>query len=683
MRLKYQLMLVSLILLIVPVAGYEFITELENELRQNQQQLLRHTATLAANQLQQPDLITAIAQADPPLAALYAHPIFATPILDGYADDWQALQAPMQISANDPSLSFMASHSVAYLYLFVDVKEHDIQYQSPGQYPSPGDSEPDMADGLLLSFLRSDNTPLNIELRAIAPGPITPELQQQPPWRTRTPIPPFWENMQAVWQDSGRGFSLEIRLPISWTLQHLALSRLPRNQAPEQSEFGRIVKREASLEKVLRPFASNSVRVQLTDADGWILADVGATRAEKDFSVDNSQGWMTEALGTLLRLIVLKQPKSAAESDHSGRDSSALIRQAMNTGTEAAGWFSADYTPDALSVVVQPLIHNGKIIGTIRAEQMTNVIASLSNTTIFYLLGSSVLIFLGISALLIGYASWLSFRISHLRQQVGTLMTEDGQIISGFSASAAKDEIGALSQQFAVLFNAVEGYTQYLETFSQKLVHEIKTPVAIVSSSLDILQHSNRGEESQTYIQRAQDGVARISQIINALREATRLEKSIGNTESTVFLLNPLLSEIFSAYQSIDKEHNLILALTDKPCYINGSPELIAQMLDKLFDNARSHTPNMGHIKLALIRKKETAIISMENEGSELPKGSQDIFSSFVTHRKDNQEGHMGLGLVIVKLIAQYHGGSATAANLPQQKGVCFNVTLPLSHSLS
>jgi signal transduction histidine kinase len=399
--------------------------------------------------------------------------------------------------------------------------------------------------------------------------------------------------------------------------------------------------------------------------------------------------------------MVLQQPESDAVNDRTGRDNSALLTQVLQSATEASGWFSADYTPDALSVVIQPIILNDRVIGTVRVEQMTNVIASLSNKTIVYLLGSSVLIFLGISGLLIGYASVLSMRISGLRKQVNASMTDAGQVVGDFQASAAKDEIGELSQQFALLFNAVKGYTQYLETFSQKLVHEIKTPVAIVSSSLDVLKDTlsesqsatqSKSEsktlqevpsedglrkEAQVYIQRAQEGVARISQIINSLREATRLEKSINNTERTLFELNPLLAEIFSAYQLIDKSHRLSLALPPKPCIINGSAELIAQMLDKLFDNARGYTPTGGHIRFVLDCHKQAFRLRVENEGSRLPEDSTDIFDSFVTHRTENREGHMGLGLVIVKLIAHYHGGKVAAVNLPQNQGVCFSVSLP------
>ncbi|MCP5208417.1 MAG: hypothetical protein H7A01_14510 [Hahellaceae bacterium] len=675
MPLKLQLMLLSLVMLLVPIAGYEFISELERELRQNQQQILRHTATLAANQVLQKQswqrLGPVAVTANEPI--IYAHPVFGQPILDGYFDDWQAMQAPKQTAAHDSDITYLASYSTNAFYLYINVRDSDIYYLSPGKDDSA------IADGILLSFQAADNSIIDVAFRAIAPGPITPTMTTRLATGKKTINTTSVENIEGVWQESSKGFALEVRFPASWAQHKLAISRLPTATPSVSVPHARVITRSGELNQILAPFASKSLRLQLTDAEGWILAEAGTTQNEQDDMTGVTPNWLTEALGTLLRWIILEQPTSAAVNDHSGKDNSAITQTVIRTQKAASGWFSADYTRDALSVVVQPLLNDQEVTGTIRVEQMTNVIASLSNQSILYLLGSSVLLFIGLSGLLIGYASLLSFRISGLRRQVSISMTPDGKIIGDFSASRSGDEIGELSRQFATLISAVKGYTEYLETFSQKLVHEIKTPVAIVSSSLDMLKQSPSATDSNTYIDRAQEGVSRISQITNALREATRLEKSIDNTETTIFSLSQLITDIFAAYQSIDSQHDLTLSISEKPCFINGSPELIAQMLDKLFDNARGHTPEGRQIRFILKRKKSSAMLCIENEGSELPQNSQDIFDSFVSHRKENQEAHMGLGLVIVRLIAGFHGGETNAENLPEQKGVRFWVKLPLT----
>ena len=112
---------------------------------------------------------------------------------------------------------------------------------------------------------------------------------------------------------------------------------------------------------------------------------------------------------------------------------------------------------------------------------------------------------------------------------------------------------------------------------------------------------------------------------------------------------------------------------------MTGSPELLVQMLDKLVDNARDFTPEGGQIIVALESADDQLRLSVTNEGSQLPEQlASDIFSPFVTVREPAAEGHLGQGLLIVRLIADHHRGTVTANNVQTPlQGVRFTVTLP------
>jgi signal transduction histidine kinase len=100
--------------------------------------------------------------------------------------------------------------------------------------------------------------------------------------------------------------------------------------------------------------------------------------------------------------------------------------------------------------------------------------------------------------------------------------------------------------------------------------------------------------------------------------------------------------------------------------------------LDKLVDNARDFTPTGGEIEVRLKSGPKQLELSVFNEGSSLPDNlASDIFSPFVSVRTGQQEGHLGQGLLIVRLIAEHHGGQVLATNEPG--GVRFTVLLPLA----
>ena len=100
---------------------------------------------------------------------------------------------------------------------------------------------------------------------------------------------------------------------------------------------------------------------------------------------------------------------------------------------------------------------------------------------------------------------------------------------------------------------------------------------------------------------------------------------------------------------------------------VDGSPDLIAQLLDKLMDNASDFTPKGGPITMALARGPRSCTLTVRNEGPLLPPQLDSrLFESLVSSRSStNGKPHLGLGLYIVRLIADFHRGAVNATNLP------------------
>ncbi|VAW45513.1 hypothetical protein MNBD_GAMMA03-1778 [hydrothermal vent metagenome] len=153
------------------------------------------------------------------------------------------------------------------------------------------------------------------------------------------------------------------------------------------------------------------------------------------------------------------------------------------------------------------------------------------------------------------------------------------------------------------------------------------------------------------------------------------------NTPREKFNLTELCQQLGNSYMSFIP--NLRLNIIDKDIYIRGSSDLMAQLLDKLIDNAQDFTPDSGYIELGLYAGKEHVFLYLTNSGSQLPNNPQiNIFDSLVTARpKDKQtqsssSSHLGLGLHIVQLIARYHHSQVSATNYTSPDLVKFVLTL-------
>src|SRR5688572_29770592 len=186
---------------------------------------------------------------------------------------------------------------------------------------------------------------------------------------------------------------------------------------------------------------------------------------------------------------------------------------------------------------------------------------------------------------------------------------------------------------------------------------------------------------SQSCVERARSGANRMHAILTALSEATRVEQIIEHTERVRFDVRELVQNMGQAYRQTFVEHRVETQVPEESCLVEGSPDLIAQLLDKLMDNASDFTPKGSPITIALAREPRSCTLSVRNEGPLLPPQlDKRLFESLVTSRTStNGRPHLGLGLYIARLIADFHRGTVNAANLPDHSGVAMSLELPLS----
>ncbi|HHJ80140.1 MAG TPA: GHKL domain-containing protein, partial [Candidatus Tenderia electrophaga] len=282
---------------------------------------------------------------------------------------------------------------------------------------------------------------------------------------------------------------------------------------------------------------------------------------------------------------------------------------------------------------------------------------------------------------LLVFATRLSMRVRRLRDEVEASVTDDGRVQNQIKSTRAGDELGDLGRSFAAMHERLTQYNRYLETMAGKLGHELRTPITIVRSSLDNLANCQTEAEANTYRQRAHEGVTRLSGILTRMSEASHLEQTIQQEETSLFCINDVLAGCTKAYALAHPQQPFEFDDTTTHIQINGSPDLIAQMLDKLISNALDFGKKDTAIVISLQQQSGNVVISVANQGPPLPQQMRaNLFDSMVSIRQGkSDQPHLGLGLYIVRLIAEHHHGHVQVDNLDDDKGVVFSVVLPLS----
>ena len=282
----------------------------------------------------------------------------------------------------------------------------------------------------------------------------------------------------------------------------------------------------------------------------------------------------------------------------------------------------------------------------------------------------------------------MTLRISRLGAASETALSREGSLARVLPESEARDELGDLSRSFSSLLGRLDEYTGYLRTLAGKLAHEIRTPLTIIRSSLENLESEAQasggmGENARIYVARAREGSERLGAILTAMGAATRVEEAIAHSERQRFDLAALVRATVEAYGTAFPNRRFTSEVPSATTEMNGAPELIVQMLDKLVDNAVDFSADTDTISVILHASDDEAEISVANPGPPLPpEEDKRLFESLWQSRaeadapQERQRPHFGLGLYIVRLIAEFHGGSARAANLPDGSGAIFSVRL-------
>jgi len=247
------------------------------------------------------------------------------------------------------------------------------------------------------------------------------------------------------------------------------------------------------------------------------------------------------------------------------------------------------------------------------------------------------------------------------------------------TASDAADEIGDLSRSFSTVLGRLARYNAYLEALAGRLSHELRTPVAVVRSSLENLHAARTPEETRTYVARAEEGLARLGTILSRMTEASRLEQSLSAAARERFDAAAVVRGCVEGYRLAYAPGAFEVTVPAEPVPVLGAPDLLAQMLDKLVENAVDFATSGTVIRIHLTSEEEKILIRIENQGPSLPASIREsLFDSMVSLRSEHSGAvpHLGLGLYIARLIAEFHGGALHAENLAGGRGVVFEASL-------
>jgi two-component system CheB/CheR fusion protein len=258
----------------------------------------------------------------------------------------------------------------------------------------------------------------------------------------------------------------------------------------------------------------------------------------------------------------------------------------------------------------------------------------------------------------------------------------DGVSASFFDITKTKQLEGELRQRAAELQKADANKSEFLAVLS----HELRNPLAPLLNGLTLLRlQTDRRDIAETQSMMGRQ-IHNLRRLIDDLLDVSRIDRGkLELIRERVTVDAIVRNAIEMSQPGIEaKSHELVARYWPSPLYVEGDAVRLVQVVSNLLGNAAKFTPDGGRIELTVQASGDVAMIVVKDNGIGFEPGDErrmfEMFVQLETSRRASTGG-LGLGLTLVRRLAEMHGGSVEARSAGLGRGAEFVLRLPLSKS--
>ncbi len=303
--------------------------------------------------------------------------------------------------------------------------------------------------------------------------------------------------------------------------------------------------------------------------------------------------------------------------------------------------------------------NNGEIwvVGVISIADESAMLQSVIKTNLF------LIVILVIVAGLGGY--WIlhqAFKPVNKISNTARDISESNDLSRRIALGDGKDEIYCLAATFDEMLDKIENTLENEKQFTSDASHELRTPVAVITSQceyvLDCADTLEDAKESVESIKRQSD---KMSKLIDELLTMTRMDKNTQKLNFEDVDISELLSFVCDEQEEIHDGSKMLVRTIPAGIHAKADHLLLTRLFINLISNAYQYGKDGGIIVVTLEEDDNSIIFSVTDDGIGIAKEHlQKIWERFYQVDSSRTKGNMGLGLSMVKWIAERHNGTVT-----------------------
>ena len=279
----------------------------------------------------------------------------------------------------------------------------------------------------------------------------------------------------------------------------------------------------------------------------------------------------------------------------------------------------------------------------------------------------------------------LSRGIAPLNRLQGLIRRRDPGDLSPVGLASVPEEVRPLVTAFNDMMARLDDNLDAQQRFIADAAHQMRTPLAGLRIQTELALSEPDVDTMRAALTQVLVGTERAARLINQLLSLARAEATADACEDSArvdidLLLRSVVAEHVPA--ALAKEIDLGVDSAGMPLWFRGASVLLQEMLHNLIDNALKYSPAGGHVTAVLRwHEADEIVIEVQDDGPGIPEEERaQVFERFYRVLGTGVEGS-GLGLPIVREIAELHGGSVSIGDGPGGRGASLRVSLPIKLS--
>jgi CheY-like chemotaxis protein len=220
------------------------------------------------------------------------------------------------------------------------------------------------------------------------------------------------------------------------------------------------------------------------------------------------------------------------------------------------------------------------------------------------------------------------------------------------------------------------------------LAHELRNPLAPIRTGIQVLRLAASEEVAERTRAMMERQLGNLSRLVDDLLDVSRITRGKITLQKRVVNVGDVLVQAADgiARLAAEKGHTLEVLPPTEPIFAEVDPARLDQMVGNVLGNAIKFTPPKGEIRLSVTREDGQAVIRVRDSGIGIPPGMLgQVFDLFAqTDRTlDRSQGGLGIGLTVVRSLAELHGGTAEIFSEGEGKGTELVIRLPALNRLA